>query len=149
MSAIEADRSSAELAIVTSDRAARGATIKRRRMGHGIRSVREFSEKTGLSRDAITGAEKGAVTTTEATYERLETWLDDYDRTTQLDTREPADVPSPREGNGPGDLPQDIIEVVVEGPSTKFKVRFRGHADQADSLREQAEKIIDGISFDE
>lgn len=55
----------------------RGAEIQRRRLAHGLRSLREFAERAGVSREAITNAEKGVAS--EGTYLRLEAWLDAYD----------------------------------------------------------------------
>ena len=36
---------------------ARGLGLRRRRMGLGIKSVREFAERSGVSREAVTAAE--------------------------------------------------------------------------------------------
>lgn len=55
----------------------RGEAIKRRRLGHGIKSLREFADKTGVSREAITNAEEGLASS--GTYDRLEAWLDSYE----------------------------------------------------------------------
>lgn len=67
---------------------ARGQEIKRRRLAVGIKSLREFSEATGVSRNAITAAEDGHGST--ATYERLEAWLGRFDE--EIGNDEPADV---------------------------------------------------------
>lgn len=155
MSAITDAIDRAELTLVSNDRINRGTSIRRRRLAHGIRSVRDFAERTGLSRDAITGAEKGSSKTTEVTYERLEAWLDDYDHKTQLDTRAsdagevvpPGAVPS-TDASTDLSMAPDVVEVEVEGPSTKWRVRFRGHADEADSLREQAQKLLRDMDSD-
>lgn len=56
---------------------ARGQEIKRRRLAAGIKSLREFSDATGVSRNAITSAEDGHGS--KATYERLEAWLAGFD----------------------------------------------------------------------
>ncbi len=61
----------------------RGHQIRRRRQAHGIKSVLQFADKSGVSRDAITAAEAG--TASAATYERLEAWLDRYDVETGSD----------------------------------------------------------------
>lgn len=51
----------------------RGHAINRRRNILGIKSLREFSERTGVDRAAISRAEQGQGT--RQTYERLEGWL--------------------------------------------------------------------------
>jgi hypothetical protein len=55
----------------------RGAALRRRRLANGIKSVRALQQGSGVSRDAITSAEAG--TASEATYERLESWLGRYE----------------------------------------------------------------------
>lgn len=55
----------------------RGERIRQRRMAHGIKSLREFAERSGVSRDAVTAAETGSAS--QATYERLEAWLDRFE----------------------------------------------------------------------
>jgi transcriptional regulator with XRE-family HTH domain len=52
----------------------RGQSIRRRRMHLGIKSVREFAERSGVSREAVTAAEHGSAS--RSTYDRLEAWLD-------------------------------------------------------------------------
>ena len=127
----------------------RGAAIKRRRLAHGIRSQRAFSERTGLSRDAVKAAESGLPSTTDATFDRLEAWLDEYDKQTSLDTASPS-VPAPRhEVEDTDDLPRDMIEIDVIGPSTRWQVKLRGHSGDADLLRNQAEKLLRNVGSDE
>jgi transcriptional regulator with XRE-family HTH domain len=55
----------------------RGQVIQRRRLAHGFRSLREFAERTGLSRESVTKAERGEASV--GTYQRLEAWLDAFD----------------------------------------------------------------------
>jgi transcriptional regulator with XRE-family HTH domain len=62
---------------------ARGQEIKRRRLKAGIKSLREFAEATGVSRNAITAAEDGHGSA--GTYDRLEAWLDRFDEETGSD----------------------------------------------------------------
>jgi transcriptional regulator with XRE-family HTH domain len=69
---------------------ARGQEIKRRRLKAGIKSLREFSEATGVSRNAITAAEDGHGSA--GTYDRLEAWLDRFDEETGGDG-ESAEAP--------------------------------------------------------
>lgn len=64
----------------------RGHAIKARRLALGIKSLREFAERTGVDRQAITRAEAGAGS--ESTYERLEAWLSRFEEETGHD--EPA-----------------------------------------------------------
>lgn len=52
--------------------------IKRRRIGLGLKSVREFAERSGVSREAVTAAERGIAS--QRTYDRLEAWLDRAER---------------------------------------------------------------------
>jgi transcriptional regulator with XRE-family HTH domain len=61
----------------------RGDALRRRRLAHGIRSVREFAEESGVSRNAVTAAEEGRGS--EGTYQRLEAWLDAFDHETGSD----------------------------------------------------------------
>lgn len=134
------------------DERQRGANIARRRALHGINSVRELAKRTGLSRDAITAAEGGAASIN--TYLRLEAWLDEFDQQTGLSTRESTDpsasVPAPRrEVEDADDLPRDIIEIDVIGPSTRWQVKLRGHSGDADLLRNQAEKLLRNVGSDE
>lgn len=65
----------------------RGHAIKARRLAHGIKSVHELARKSGVSREAVTAAERGDAS--KETYERLEAWLDRFDEETGSDV--PAD----------------------------------------------------------
>lgn len=92
------------------DTQARGQAIRRRRLAHGIKSVRAFHEATGVSREAISAAEAGEAT--ETTYSRLEMWLDKFEEETGA-----------AEGDELGDelvefsLSGDFgVNVVVKGP---------------------------------
>lgn len=69
------------------DDVSRGRQIKRRRLAHGIKSARQFADRAGVSRNAVTAAEAG--TASEGTLERLEAWLDNFDVETGND--EPED----------------------------------------------------------
>lgn len=64
----------------------RGEAIRRRRYEFGITSVRQFAEATGVDRHAIGRAEAG--NGSEATYERLERWLDKFAEETGSDLPE-------------------------------------------------------------
>ena len=79
---------SGDWAAVTAE--TRGEAIRRRRMSHGIRSVREFAEQTGLARETVTRAEHGEAS--EGTYQRLEAWLDAFEH--EIGADEPAEGPS-------------------------------------------------------
>jgi len=61
----------------------RGHSIKARRLALGIKSLREFAERTGVDRQAVTKAESGHGS--ESTYERLEAWLDRFEEETGND----------------------------------------------------------------
>lgn len=85
----------------------RGAAIKRRRLALGIKSVNEFAKATGIDRGAVTRAEAG--TASEGTLDRLEAWLDDFEKETGEDEPgEPLRI-TMRGVYG-------IEEIVVEGP---------------------------------
>lgn len=132
------------------DERQRGANIARRRALHGINSVRELAKRTGLSRDAITAAEGGAASIN--TYLRLEAWLDEFDQQTGLSTVDGTStpVPAPRSAvEDADDLPRDMIEIDVIGPSTRWQVKLRGHSGDADLLRNQAEKLLRNVGSDE
>lgn len=86
----------------------RGRSIKARRLALGIKSIREFAEASGISREALTAIEKGAGS--EGSMERAEAWLDRMEAETGHDepVREPLrftfhDV-------------YGIGELIVEGP---------------------------------
>jgi hypothetical protein len=56
----------------------RGQEIKRRRLAVGIKSLREFAEATGVSRNAITAAEDGhGSKSTNEPLEARHNWFDD------------------------------------------------------------------------
>lgn len=55
----------------------RGHAIKRRRLALGIKSLRDFADKSGVDRAAITKAEDG--NGSEGTYDRLEAWLTKFE----------------------------------------------------------------------
>lgn len=88
----------------------RGEAIKRRRLAMGIKSVREFSEATGVDRGALSKAEAGQAS--EGTYERVESWLDRMEHETGHD-----------EPSGPLRFTlHDVFgvgEIIVEGPSDR------------------------------
>lgn len=86
----------------------RGAEIQRRRLVHGMRSLREFAERAGVSREAVTNAERGSAS--EGTYLRLEAWLDAYDH--ELG----ADEPAPSVEQLVVVVDGDRVEVTVSGP---------------------------------
>lgn len=118
-------RISAESGPVTSE--SRGKAIRARRLRHGIKSVRQFAEQSGVSREAITAAEDGVAS--ESTYARLEAWLDTFEEETGAEEEEdraaPAQAPTVviRLGDGKG-------AIVVEGP-----------VDNLDALIEAAERL--------
>lgn len=97
----------------------RGHRIKRRRLALGIKSLREFAEASGISRDALTAAEKGAGS--DATLDRAEAWLDRFEQATGHDgpPAEPLrftfhDVYGVGEliVEGPVDRPDELVEAV-------------------------------------
>lgn len=90
----------------------RGHAIKRRRLAHGISSVRKFAELTNVSRDAVTAAEAGDAS--DATYERLESWLDRFDEETGSDDIPGDDMVEFRLSGNFG------VDVVVKGPVTNL-----------------------------
>lgn len=68
----------------------RGHAIKARRLALGIKSLREFAEASGISREALTAIEKGSGTT--ASIERAEAWLDRIEAETGHDEPEKPHV---------------------------------------------------------
>lgn len=68
----------------------RGHGIKARRLALGIKSLREFSEASGISREALTAIEKGAGTA--ASMERAEAWLDRFEAETGMDEASPEPI---------------------------------------------------------
>ena len=109
---------SGTLAVVTHEK--RGKEIDRRRIAHGIRSVREFSERTGLSRETVTKALAGEAS--EGTYQRLEAWLDAFDEEVGED------------------MPVRVFEFELEGEAG----RFIGRLPAADP--EEIERIVAAIA---
>lgn len=93
---------------------ARGKAIKARRLRHGIKSVRQLAEQSGVSRVAVTAAEEGRAS--DETYDRLEAWFGRFEEETGAAAPEsaPADT-SPHmvtiRGTRAGD-----VDVVVSGP---------------------------------
>jgi transcriptional regulator with XRE-family HTH domain len=69
-------RDTANLAPVT-EHETRGQALKRRRLHHGIKSIRELAEKTAIDREAIGRAEKDEGS--DSTYERLEAWFERFE----------------------------------------------------------------------
>lgn len=97
----------------------RGHAIKRRRMALGIKSYDEFVKATGVSRGAITRAEKGDPSTSEATFLRLEAWLDRIEHETSSDAEDQAAAVAEPESSGVVEyrLSGDFgVDLVVKGP---------------------------------
>lgn len=104
----------------------RGHSIKSRRLALGIKSLREFAEASGVSREALTAAEKGQGSA--ATYDRAEAWLSRMEEETGHD--EPSSEPlrfTFHDVFGIG-------EIIVEGP-----------ADRPDELVASIAKLLDEI----
>ena len=112
----------AGLAPVTTE--SRGKAIKRRRLHHGIKSLREFADKTGVSREALTAAENDEAS--EATYERIEAWLDRFDE-------EVEDVSADRD--------VDVIEFRIAG-NFGVDVVVKGPASRLDEIEQAVEKLV-------
>lgn len=109
-----------QLLVVSNE--ARGHAIKRRRLALGIKSYDEFAKATGVSRGAITRAENGEPSASEATFGRLEAWLDKFEHETGSDAEDAAAAANGNGGNGDdrvveyrlsGDFGVDLI---VKGP---------------------------------
>lgn len=99
----------------------RGESIKARRLALGIKSLHEFARASGISRDALTAAEKGAGS--EGTLDRAEAWLDRKEEETGHDepTNDPIrltfhDVYGIGEiiAEGPGDKPDELVAAVTK-----------------------------------
>jgi len=86
----------------------RGHTIKERRLALGIKSVREFSEASGIDREALSKAERGQGSS--GTYDRAEAWLGRMEEETGHD--EPSTQPLRFTFH---DV-YGIGELIVEGP---------------------------------
>lgn len=93
----------------------RGHSINRRRNFLGIKSLREFSERTGVDRQAISKAEAGVGT--KQTYERLEAWLDRLEEEMGQDDGEAAPQSSVSDDLVTFHMSGDFgVEVTVKGP---------------------------------
>lgn len=90
----------------------RGHSIKARRLALGIKSLREFAEASGISREALTAAEKGSGSA--ATYDRADAWLDRIEEETGHD--EPSTEPIRFTFHDIHSDTFDIGELIVEGP---------------------------------
>lgn len=108
----------------------RGHGIKTRRLALGIKSLREFAEASGISREALTAVEKGSGS--DATMERAEAWLDRMEAETGHD--EPStdpirltfhDVYGIGEiiAEAPGDKGDELVAAVVK---LLAEIRARG-----------------------
>jgi transcriptional regulator with XRE-family HTH domain len=104
----------------------RGTEIRRRRQAHGIKSVHQFADKSGVSRDAITAAEAGTAST--ATYERLEAWLDRYDAFT---------------GNDEDDQKPVIVRATIAAIGVEFAVE--GPVEDLAELEAAVERLVRGV----
>jgi transcriptional regulator with XRE-family HTH domain len=116
-----------DFAVVTAE--TRGEAIRQRRMAFGLRSVREFAERTGLARETVTRAEHGEAS--EGTYQRLEAWLDAFEH--EIGADEPA---------APVSIEQ--IEFTVEG-DFGVKVTVKGPINDRAQLEESVTRIIRSI----
>ena len=106
----------------------RGREIARRRKRHDIHSVQEFARRTELDRKTIYRIEDGQAS--EPTYDKIEQWLDDLDRTTGVDSRQEAPPPAPE------------IKFDVTGPRTAWHVVVSGPPQMADELRRQVTELL-------
>ena len=114
----------AGLAPVTNE--SRGEAIKRRRLHHGIKSLREFSAKSGVSREAITAAEDDAAS--PETYDRLEVWLDRYEEEIgEHDVSAATDI--------------DVIEFRIAG-NFGVDVVVKGPASRIEEIEAAVEKLV-------
>ena len=86
----------------------RGHGLKARRLALGIKSLREFAGASGISREALTAAEKGQGS--GGTYDRAEAWLSGMEEETGHD--EPSSEPLRFTFH---DV-YGIGELIVEGP---------------------------------
>jgi transcriptional regulator with XRE-family HTH domain len=116
------------------DAHARGEEIKRRRLSHGIKSVREFAEKTGpvgsphrISREAITAAEAGEASA--GTYDRLESWLDRFE----------YEISSEREGL---DESAQVIEIHVLGIYGIDELVIKAPPSESDRARDMVAELL-------
>lgn len=106
----------------------RGHGLKTRRLALGIKSLREFADASGISREALTAAEKGQGSA--GTYDRAEAWLAGMEEETGHD--EPSTEPirfTFHDVYGIGEL---IVEGPVDHPDelvasiTKLLAEIRG-----------------------
>lgn len=111
---------------------ARGREIFRRRTALGIDSVNKFAARTGVSRTTIAKVEAGQGSREKTL--QLEEWLAQVEAETLPDGVSVQEVPSAPE--------EEQIEVEVEGPTTKFRLIFRGPSAQGEELRRQAVQAI-------
>ena len=101
----------------------RGHAIKRRRLGLGITSLREFADRTGVDRGAITKAERGHGS--EGTYDRLESWLDRFEEET-----------------GNDDPGSDYIEFRLSGVFGVDSIVVRGPVSDASELEQSVARLV-------
>lgn len=96
--------------LLSVDQAARGQNIKQRRLALGIKSQHTLSKESGVSRDAVMAAEKGAAS--NETYDRLEAWLSRMEEEVGMDAPdfESAGLVTFRLSGNFG------VEVTVQGP---------------------------------
>jgi len=99
-------------------------------MANGLRSVREFAERTGLSREAVTKAERGEAS--EGTYQRLEAWLDAFDE-------EVGDDTSKREASG------GLVTFRAQGIFGAADVTVAGPVENTAELAEQFARLLDNL----
>lgn len=110
----------------------RGSEIKRRRLSHGIKSIRKFHEESGVSKEAITAAEAG--TASPGTYERLEAWLalrDEYREAMEAEA-EMGEAGEPH-----------LFSMTVRIGALDWQASGSGRPEDADLIREQLEKLMD------
>lgn len=127
------------------DKQQRGQAITRRRVALGIRSVNEFQKLTGVSRNAITGAEEGRGS--ENTYVRLETWLDQREEESGYEPGEVLRVAETREAGQVGE--PEVIEFEVEGPSSRWRVHAKASKGNADEAIDALAKLIHQLREDD
>lgn len=101
----------------------RGHAIKRRRLDLGIKSLREFADRTGVDRGAITKAESGQGS--EGTYDRLESWLDRFEEET-----------------GSDDAGSDYIEFRLSGVFGVDSIVVRGPVGDASELEQSVARLV-------
>lgn len=104
----------------------RGQAIRRRRLALGFKSLREFSEATGLSREAVSKAEEG--TASPGTYQRLEAWLDAYEHE-----------------NGEEGQQSTMEQVIVVVDGERVEVTVNGPVRDPDALEAYVARIVRSI----